>query len=692
MPQDEYTQALENGLALTDAECMDLSAAYVDCLGLSLMSSANTTERMSALNEDSPRSITEHDLTRSFSDRRAPLEVHAHGWLVKKATKDIFSRRWLSRYFVLHTAPKNTLLLRYYETEAAAVQDAARGKHKKLCGTLTLDQHTVIDRISAASPLMGGLDRGRGRGAYAWSISFVEPETGARREMICAAVDEEQRTRWAAAIDGCTELLKTTAKQHCEADEHEAADEALSERAARIASLPIDAERLPPRDDDVDGPEQPDMSARIGLTAVEAATTAVASPDCDLVDYSPDYEFSFEMTQWVLCPEDSAPSPTLVPAAVLQPPLLRPLSPLPRPPALLRPTDGSVSDSWPSDSGVGGSEPRTSIQKQQEGEDEARRSRILSRAAEGGQDAADGAASAQSPRPGGAAAGAVLLSGWLEKRGAVHTAWRSRHFVLRAPGGEGGAPFMELSYQRGEAPADASGDVISLEPGVRVAAADADRPHAFEVVTPARRYLLAAATADEAQAWVAALQVEAAVELKAGVLKRREGVALLAGWRPRYMVLLEHGELLCYEGASAASRGKCKGRFTLSAQTQLARLAGGATPRTPRPSRSSRGATPFALREPGGAEWLLDPGSLVGWDAWEDALLEAIEAKRVTHPFPTPPTVHPSAIEAKRGGPLSEGSKSESSSKRNSSTASSRSSGGSRKVSLTERTSLSGDI
>ena len=69
------------------------------------------------------------------------------------------------------------------------------------------------------------------------------------------------------------------------------------------------------------------------------------------------------------------------------------------------------------------------------------------------------------------------------------------------------------------------------------------------------------------------------------------------------------------QGTDDLSRGKLKARVQIGAATQLVRLH----------PRSARADFTFALRE-GGAEWVLDPGGQVEWEAWEHSLKAAIGA------------------------------------------------------------------
>ena len=112
---------------------------------------------------------------------------------------------------------------------------------------------------------------------------------------------------------------------------------------------------------------------------------------------------------------------------------------------------------------------------------------------------------------------ATVRQGWLEKRGEVNTSWKRRYFLLSST--EEG--HLTLRYFKSEDAARtwSNGGAIELFADTEVRpsdlssdASEAPHAHAFEVVTHERTYHLAAASKDDLQGWLSALNKSDASE------------------------------------------------------------------------------------------------------------------------------------------------------------------------------------
>jgi len=237
----------------------------------------------------------------------------------------------------------------------------------------------------------------------------------------------------------------------------------------------------------------------------------------------------------------------------------------------------------------------------------------------------------------------VLKQGWLEKRGEVNTAWKSRYFVLTAADIDHAMPKC-LRYYKDEETAKAgkSGGVIECGGSCIPSKGTADEPghpHSFEVTMPTRKYVLAAKTGEDVDEWITLIaspgdELDEASDVRMSTREPAESITSMAsfvptgplnevhsGWmkkkgqgpalfggkmQKRYFVLYDNKELHYFEGSTMENIQR-KGRIRLKEATALQRLKPDGKDFT------------FVIKVPG-RDWVLDPGSMALWQEWEAKL------------------------------------------------------------------------
>jgi len=232
----------------------------------------------------------------------------------------------------------------------------------------------------------------------------------------------------------------------------------------------------------------------------------------------------------------------------------------------------------------------------------------------------------------------VLKRGWLEKRGALNTTFKTRYFVLTAADLVNEVPKM-LRYFKDEESYRLlrTGGTIRIDDSIKVSRGsmlDPDHPYYFELATAERTYNLSAPKAEDLDEWIEMLGGESGgsdggtrstarresdatlssaaagqlVEVHSGWMKKKgQGPSLFSKMQRRYFVLYDNRELHYFEGTMMDNITR-KGRIRMAQATELMRL---------KPD-DGKDFT-FIIKVPG-RDWILDPGSQAAWEDWESKL------------------------------------------------------------------------
>jgi hypothetical protein len=254
----------------------------------------------------------------------------------------------------------------------------------------------------------------------------------------------------------------------------------------------------------------------------------------------------------------------------------------------------------------------------------------------------EGSAAGGGGEGGGGGESKTLKKGWLEKRGELNTAWKTRFFVLSGEDLYRDTP-KTLRYYKDEETARIGKSGGAIECGAACVTVKTSES-VFELTTPTRTYVLAAKSEAEVDEWVALISAPeggdedapgaSAVtgtrdhaesvglesmasftqsgplnEVYSGMmLKKGQGMSFMGGkMQRRYFVLYDNHELHYFEGSTMDSI-KRKGRIALKEATGLQRT-----------KPDDRKDFTFVIKAPG-RDWVLDPGSAALWQEWESKL------------------------------------------------------------------------
>merc|ERR1719291_965622 len=237
----------------------------------------------------------------------------------------------------------------------------------------------------------------------------------------------------------------------------------------------------------------------------------------------------------------------------------------------------------------------------------------------------------------------VVKKGWLEKRGDINPAWKTRYFVLTAEDTVNEVPKMLRYFKDEESHRMArTGGSIEIDDRIKVSKGsmiDPDHPHYFELATSGRTYALCAPKQEELEEWLTMLGGETGTDRETSAGDRRDSSASMSsfasgplnevhnGWmkkkgqgmsvfggkmQRRYFVLYDNRELHYFEGNSMDSISR-KGRIRMAQATELARL-----------KPDDKKDFTFIIKVPG-RDWVLDPGTQAAWEEWDQKLRPMLE-------------------------------------------------------------------